>query len=491
MVKEEKCNDYKIKSFFLQGKPKKRLSSQRASNPLAYYKLFSFFPKLLAPYPALSRLKTASGLTTAQRALIDASVNDACFFSSKVSDAKLLEKMRNYIAEAAEGKRFRNRADFIREMRTYLGRSRSQDSGKLTDISSSRRLGLIFDFQQERLSAQIFLAQGDDEDHAWAFPCLELVRVSKRMVPRPWRERWVEAGGKLYDGRMIALRNDPIWRRISRFGSPVPPFDFNSGMGLEEVDRFEAEGLGIELPEDGEEVRELEDVPSDEEIDVAIQKIFDQVNREKIVAQKVAENAKEVAKVIGVRIGKPMSFRMANGLRANPNYKTGLPEYLWNCQSCVVANELRRRGLDVEATPYINQGLQKTLAGGNATAMWKTVDGRTPKEVYSGAISFFKTKEKALDELTKDVGRYFVTVFTAKNCGHIFTAERIKGGKLRLYDPQRGEVYKLAVWAKIKRKYGFRVLRVDNLVVGRDTMESKRRMSLDTVVMKARGSRGT
>ena len=203
-----------------------------------------------------------SGFTTAQRALIDARVNDACFFSSKVSDAKLLEKMRTYIAEAAEGKRFRNRADFIREMRAYFGRSRTKDSGKLTDITSSRRLGLIFDFQQERLSAEIFLAQGEDQDHAWAFPCLELIRVSQRMVPRPWRDRWKEAGGKLYDGRMIALRNDPIWRKISRFGSPVPPFDFNSGMGLEEVNRFEAEGLGVELPEDGLDVDGLEEALS-------------------------------------------------------------------------------------------------------------------------------------------------------------------------------------------------------------------------------------
>ena len=131
-----------------------------------------------------------------------------------------------------------------------MGAGKTKDSGKLTDITSVRRLGLIFDFQQERLSSQIFLAQGEDEDHAWAFPCLELIRVSPRDNPRNWKARWTEAGGKLYDGRMVALRNDPIWRRISRFGSPVPPFDFNSGMGLEEVNRFEAEALGVELPED-------------------------------------------------------------------------------------------------------------------------------------------------------------------------------------------------------------------------------------------------
>ena len=82
-------------------------------------------------------------------------------------------------------------------------------------------------------------------------PCLLFSRfVEAEELCSPWRERWKESGGKLYDGRMIALRNDPIWRKISRFGSPVPPFDFNSGMGLEEVNRFEAEALGVELPED-------------------------------------------------------------------------------------------------------------------------------------------------------------------------------------------------------------------------------------------------
>lgn len=36
-----------------------------------------------------------------------------------------------------------------------------------------------------------------------------------------------------------------IWIAISRFGTPWPPFDFNSGMGIEEVDREEAEQLGL------------------------------------------------------------------------------------------------------------------------------------------------------------------------------------------------------------------------------------------------------
>jgi hypothetical protein len=31
--------------------------------------------------------------------------------------------------------------------------------------------------------------------------------------------------------RMIARKDSPIWEALSRFGTPYPPFDFNSGCG--------------------------------------------------------------------------------------------------------------------------------------------------------------------------------------------------------------------------------------------------------------------
>lgn len=199
----------------------------------------------------LSKRIDASGLSTAQRERISADTNDAAFFSSKVSDAKLLEKMQDYIARAVRGESGFYRNGFISHFKKLLPISQSetaQSHGALTELSSSRRLGLIFDFQRERLNAEIMLAKADDPDHAWAFPALELVRKERRDVPRAWRERWSEAGGKFYGGRMIALRDDPVWRKISRFGSPTPPFDFNSGMGLSEISITEAERLGVIKP---------------------------------------------------------------------------------------------------------------------------------------------------------------------------------------------------------------------------------------------------
>ena len=44
---------------------------------------------------------------------------------------------------------------------------------------------------------------------------------------------------------MIALVNDPIWTEISRFGTPYPPFDFNSGMWTRPVSREEATEFGL------------------------------------------------------------------------------------------------------------------------------------------------------------------------------------------------------------------------------------------------------
>jgi hypothetical protein len=414
----------------------------------------------------LSKRIDASGLSTAQRERISADINDAAFFSSKVSDAKLLERMQDYIARAARGESGFYRNGFISKMKSVLPGAQSETTasrGALTELSSSRRLGLIFDFQRERMNAEVFLAQGENPDHAWLYPALELIRESRRNVPRNWRERWIDAGGKLYAGRMIALRDDPIWRKISRFGSPTPPFDFNSGMGLEEVSRTEAERLGLIKPgeSDGEALPE-----------------------------PIRKNTSAVAKFLGIVQEKPMTFEKADGLRANPSYKTGRKEYRVNCQSCVVANELRRRGLDIKAAPYTGQGLQKTLARGEASAAWRTADGAVPKETETGKIPLLKSKRTVLEEATPDIGRYFVTVFMSKTKGHIFTAERLADGTLRLYDPQSGEVAdgkkELSFFGKISRKYGFRVLRVDNLVIASDTLGNKRRMSLDAVIRESR-----
>lgn len=196
----------------------------------------------------------ARPLSHEERMRLDASARDATFFSAKVSDAKLLEQMRDYVAKASAGESGYHRGDFIKRMRTAMGvpaDAQLNPDAPVTDLRSSRRLGLIYDFQKERLDAEVRAKQLQDPDFAHWNPAQELVRVEDRERPRDWTARWREAGGKFYaGGRMIAPVDDPIWARISRFGSPLPPFDFNSGMGLEFVDRDEAIALGV-IAQDG------------------------------------------------------------------------------------------------------------------------------------------------------------------------------------------------------------------------------------------------
>jgi hypothetical protein len=87
--------------------------------------------------------------------------------------------------------------------------------------------------------------QGQDEAVLDQWPGQELYRAMEAEQPRPWAQIWSEAGGEIFDGRMIALKNDPIWTRISRFGLPYPPFDYGSRMDIRDVDRDTCIELGL------------------------------------------------------------------------------------------------------------------------------------------------------------------------------------------------------------------------------------------------------
>ena len=80
-----------------------------------------------------------------------------------------------------------------------------------------------------------------------------------------------------------------------------------------------------------------------------------------IVQREYGVDTNRHPNIIGVAQGTPMTFEEADHLRSNPHYDSGLTVrlddgtelkiYQHNCQSCVVAYELRRRGIDVAARP--------------------------------------------------------------------------------------------------------------------------------------------
>ena len=142
-----------------------------------------------------------------------------------------------------------DRSKFVSTLREAMGAAPG-DSGELTDITSRKRLELVYDMNVAEASEYGRWQADQDPDLLDAYPAQELVRIEGREEPRDWAERWAAEGGKFYAGRMIALKDDSIWRDISRFRRPWPPFDFGSGKGVEHVSREDAESLGV-LPRGG------------------------------------------------------------------------------------------------------------------------------------------------------------------------------------------------------------------------------------------------
>jgi hypothetical protein len=137
--------------------------------------------------------------------------------------------------------------------------------GTLQDLSSFRRLKLIVETQRALMRGKGQQMRGQSLDRLATFPAWELVRVIPVDVPRDWPARWAIVGGTLEEGRMIALKGDPIWGELGSYdnfddalGVDHPPFAFNSGMGWREISNDEVQQLGITGP-DGETPEEWQE----------------------------------------------------------------------------------------------------------------------------------------------------------------------------------------------------------------------------------------
>ena len=151
-----------------------------------------------------------------------------------------------------------DKSKFVLEMQdlaAQLGmrpQSKEDGRGSLTDPGSRRRLELIFDVQTGLAQGKARWLADVDPDVVKAYPAFEFVRLSPRDKWRDWPQRWKAAGlpdpvltGGDYGMRMIALKSDPNWSKLSRFGLPFPPLDFQSGMGLKSIGRREALQAGL------------------------------------------------------------------------------------------------------------------------------------------------------------------------------------------------------------------------------------------------------
>ncbi len=180
---------------------------------------------------------------------IPAQLRERALFSSGVTSSELLQKVDDGLKQILSGEKTEE------QVKSEL--ARMDDLLTEQGLTRNPRISLIVDTNADLARGYGSWKQSQDDTVLEEWPCWEFYRAEDRNEPRDWPARWAAAGGSFYpgdadyaEGRMIALKNDPIWERISAFGLPYAPFDFNSGMDLQDVSRDEATELGVIEPAD-------------------------------------------------------------------------------------------------------------------------------------------------------------------------------------------------------------------------------------------------
>jgi len=189
------------------------------------------------------------------------------FFSANVENMRFLNRAKKFISDTLQqatkevidpnGKTVRmlsggDRATFVQTMREFMIQESmvteedeffEVDEKDITDLRSENRLKLIYDTNLRQAFGFGQWKQGQTPTILRRVPAQRFVR--DRIV-RVKRLRHAEGEG---DVRLKSdveywanYQNDP---KIGGFGVPWAPFGFNSGMGLQDVDREEAIALGL------------------------------------------------------------------------------------------------------------------------------------------------------------------------------------------------------------------------------------------------------
>lgn len=196
----------------------------------------------------LQKALVGSDLDSSQWNQIQAGLRNRAFFSSRVAEVNILAAMRERVAKYAEGETdlSKIRMEFRDELRRANYQPQPGEEGTIHDLFSQARIDVIVKTNVAQARGYIQYAEGMSPGAFAAFPAQEFTRVAHRKNARQdWPQRWAKAGGKTYGGKMIALKDDPVWVNLSVFGNPFPPFDWGSGMGVLDVDRKTAIRLGL------------------------------------------------------------------------------------------------------------------------------------------------------------------------------------------------------------------------------------------------------
>lgn len=141
-------------------------------------------------------------------------------------------------------------------------------------------------------------------------------------------------------------------------------------------------------------------------------------------AEAEQKHAATLAEALGRR-GESMGIEDADRGNANPGYRSG-GGYGRNCQSCVPAYEMRRRGYDVIALPLAEDNSTQMAIQSDTTLTWRNPDtGRHPTLFHmhgrdAGSI------ERRIAGRIKPGQRYAMQFgWKGRDNGHIVVVERV------------------------------------------------------------------
>ena len=216
----------------------------------------------------LQKALVGSDLDSSQWNQIQAGLRNRAFFSSRVAEVNILSAMRERAAEYAQGGTdlSKIRMQLREDLRRMHYEPRPGEENTIKDLFTQSRLDVIIKTNVAQARGYMQYAKGMSPGAFAAFPAQEFVRVRHSRHPRTdWPQRWAKAGGKMHGGKMIAMKDDPVWKRLGElgpFGNSYPPFDWGSGMGVMDVDRAEAERLGLVTREElRSKVQQLREKP--------------------------------------------------------------------------------------------------------------------------------------------------------------------------------------------------------------------------------------
>ncbi len=200
---------------------------------------------------------------TAQLSALEQAIKLRAMFSATVTSAKHLQKISDLADAILRGETDLPSARLqIKDLLAEEGYQPDPETrGGLQDLSSPLRIDVQLDTNVDVARGFGWYQQGQEPLILDQWPAQELTRFSEPKggpdAERDWHGRWAIAGGKFYAGRMIALKDDEVWANLGDptlfpdgLGNPFPPFAFNSGMDVIDIDREEAASVGLEIPDD-------------------------------------------------------------------------------------------------------------------------------------------------------------------------------------------------------------------------------------------------